>query len=415
MYTRATINFVLRAVIVFLFWSPSGAANKGNDWPQYRGARGDGIADEVDLLENWPEGGPPELWRISVGEGYSGISVSGARVLTMDSDSGGEYVLCVDVTSGRILWRTRVDEQFRHHHGNGPRATPTIDGSHVYALSALGRLTALNIESGATIWEEDIPSRFGVAEGFFFGYSMSPILEQNLVLLAAGLDTAKSILAFDKSNGALKWTNHTDKRLAYSSPIIFDFAGRRQIVFITDGSVVSLSTKGELHWRYDWVPGPLKLKAAMPVYIEPDMLFVSMSYDEGSVMLRLVETDDRIQIEEIWKERRMRNHFNSSVFVGDAIYGFDNATLKCLQVKTGQLQWEKHRLGGKGSLIFADGHLIVLNEYGKLFLVEASTSNFIEKSRFQALKGRTWTSPTLANGRLFLRNQGEMACLNLKK
>jgi len=109
----------------------------------------------------------------------------------------------------------------------------------------------------------------------------------------------------------------------------------------------------------------------------------------------------------------MSNHFHTSVLLGDYLYGFDNGTFKCIKAETGEQTWARRRLG-KGSLIYADGHLIVLSERGKLLLVEANPNEYVEKSSVQVLKGRTWTPPTLANGMLFLRNQKEIVCLNLK-
>ncbi len=116
--------------------------------------------------------------------------------------------------------------------------------------------------------------------------------------------------------------------------------------------------------------------------------------------------------EMIWENRNMRNHFNSSVAFGNHIYGFDNATLRCLSVETGERLWA-HRGFGKGSMITAGGMIYLLSDTGTLVLIEASPEEYREKGRFQALTGKTWTAPALANGRLYVRDQDEMACLDI--
>ena len=126
----------------------------------------------------------------------------------------------------------------------------------------------------------------------------------------------------------------------------------------------------------------------------------------------MTATDEGLGIEEVWKSRVMKNHFNSSVLYGGYLYGFDNAILKCVAADTGEEQW-KWRGFGRGSLIFGDGHLIVLGDEGKLALVEATPTAYVEKARVQVLQGRCWTAPTLAGGRLYVRDEKEMVCLDM--
>ena len=122
---------------------------------------------------------------------------------------------------------------------------------------------------------------------------------------------------------------------------------------------------------------------------------------------------DGIGIEEVWKSRVMKNHFNSSVLQDDYLYGFDNAILTCIEANTGEEQWQQRGFK-KGSLLLADGHLIILGESGKLALAEANPNEYREKARFQLFDDKCWTVPTLAGGRLYLRTQKEMVCLDLR-
>ena len=109
----------------------------------------------------------------------------------------------------------------------------------------------------------------------------------------------------------------------------------------------------------------------------------------------------------------MQNHFSTSIHHKGYIYGFDNAFIKCIDANRGTEKW-KHRGLGKGSLVLADNHLIILGENGKLVIAEARSSGFDPKNSVQAVDGTCWTAPSVADGRLYIRNQHEMVCLDLR-
>ena len=131
--------------------------------------------------------------------------------------------------------------------------------------------------------------------------------------------------------------------------------------------------------------------------------------------LQVKATDTELTTEELWSSRVLRNHFNSSVLSDGKVYGFDNASLKCIDPASGDTLWVKRGGMGKGSLILADGMLIVLTERGTLKLVEARSDAYTELASASVLSGRCWTSPTLSDGRLFLRNREEMVVIDLKE
>ena len=380
------------------------------EWPQWRGPNRDGISQESGLLKSWPEGGPKVLWRIPVGEGFSGISVSSGRAYTMFAEGDDEFVVCLDASNGKEIWRLRSGSKFKEGHGNGPRSTPTVDGDRVFALGAKGRLYALDVRSGEKMWEHDFVKEFG-SHVPPWGFSTSPLVEGDLLLVEVGGDPGKSVVAFDKKNGRVVWTSHTDKP-AYSSPIAITSNEIRQIVFLTSKTLLSVSPKdGQVYWTYPWLVHD-GINVATPIFVPEDKIFISASYDHGAVLLKMKAADDTMGVEEIWRSRVMKNHFNSSVLHRNYLYGFDNAILKCIEASTGEEQWA-WRGFGKGSLTLADGHLIILGEKGKLALAEASTEADREKSSAQVLEGRCWTVPTLADGKLYVRNQEEMVCLNM--
>ena len=380
------------------------------EWHQWRGPNRDGISPETGLLKRWSDDGPTELWRIALGEGFSGVSISDGRAYTMFVKGEDEIVVCLDASSGNEIWRYLDDYRFENRQGgDGPRATPTVDGDRVYVLSAYGRLVALDAINGKELWSHDFTKAFS-SNVPRHGFSVSPVIEGELLLIETGGESGKALLACDKRNGKIVWSSEDDA-IGYSSPIIVTILGTRQTVFFTGRGLVSVSPKdGEIFWRYDW-PTRFNVNAATPIFIPPDKIFISSGYDMGAAVVQIKEADGKLTAVEVWTSREMKNHFSSSVLYGGYVYGFDNAFLKCIDAETGEEQWVKRGFG-KGSLIYADGNLIILGEGGNLALAKATPIQYEEAAQMQIFNGRCWTMPTLSGGKLYLRNTEEMICLD---
>jgi outer membrane protein assembly factor BamB len=397
---------VFSGLALGLFLSAGGAL--AADWPQFRGLNRDGVSRETGLLKSWPAGGPKVLWKVPMGEGYSHVAVSNGRLYTLYGQGDQEFAVAMDPATGKAVWRTPIDRMYRSDMGNGPRSTPTVEGGMVYALSANGRLVALNAKDGRKVWEHDLPKELG-GRMPGWGASTSPLVEGNLLLVDLGGRT--SLAAFDKKTGKVVWTSQSDVA-GYSAPIAITVGGVRQAIFFTGTSVLAVSPRdGKLLWRVPWRTD-WDINAATPLFVPPDKVFVSSGYGVGAAVYRIRAADGKVRAEEVWKSRGMKNQFSSSVLHNGVIYGFDDATFKAVDAATGKERW-KQRGFGHGSLILADGHLIVLSERGcNLALVEATPEEYREKGRDEVLSGKCWTAPTLANGRLYLRNEEELVALN---
>jgi len=387
------------------------AQGEKGDWPQYRGPQRAGISQETGLLKTWPETGPKALWRVPLGDGYSGISLAENRAFTMYSKDGAEFAAAFDAATGKELWKTRIDTARKDDFGDGPRSTPTVDGESVYAVGASGMVFALKAATGEKIWSKDLKAEFGSPVPQW-GVATSPLVEGDLLLLDAGGGKDKSLAALDKKTGATRWTAHSD-RSGYSSPLAVTIDGVRQVVTFGGSTLASVAAKdGKELWSLPWETS-YDVNAAMPVFIPPDKIFVSSGYDKGGAVYRVKQEGEAFKTEEVWKSNVLKNHFNSSVHYGGFLYGFDDATLKCVDAGTGEEKW-RQRGFKKGSLLIADGHLVILSEEGLLLLADATPEAYRETARFQVLEGRTWTMPSLAAGKLYLRNQKEMVALNLE-
>jgi outer membrane protein assembly factor BamB len=393
------------------------------EWHQFRGPDRSGRSAETGLLHGWPEGGPPVLWERELGEGFSSFSVSGDRLYTQFAVGEEEFLGCFRRSDGEELWRQPVGEKFHENFGNGPRATPTLDGDTVYALGGKGRLIAADAGTGEVRWQLELTEKYGIRdpqtlnpmasqEGLqlpLYGYSGSPLVVGELLIAETGARHGRSVVALDKATGEERWTA-LDEEIGYASPILVELDGQRQIVALPGNAIVGLSLDGELLWRHPWAVNP-----SQPVLVPPDKIFVSTVSDQGALLLRVDGGGDgeEAKVEEVWRVRRFRNAWNSSILHRGYIYGFDNATLRCIDAATGELQWATRGLG-QGNLIYADGLLIGLSDRGKLVLVEPTPEEYRELGSVQLLEGRSWTPPTLADGILYLRNHEKMVAVDLR-
>ncbi len=383
------------------------SASATRDWPQLRGPNADGISPQTGLLTQWPQSGPREIWRVPLGKGFSGVSVVGDRAVTMFG-RGGTYLGAFDTATGAELWRLRIDEMYRNSSGDGPRSTPTIDEGLAFVISGRGMLAAVAVETGDTAWRHDLRGEYG-ASGPNWGFSTSPRVYGDLLLVEAGGRDA-ALVAFDKRSGREVWRAAGDQP-GYSTPLLVRIGGRQQAVFFTGSRIVGVNpTSGALLWGLPWET-TFGVNAATPIFVPPDKIFVSSGYGVGAALLRVTATA-RGGVETVWRTREMKNQFSSSVLVDDYIYGFDNSILECIELTRGERMW-RARGHGQGSLLYADGHLIVLGDRGSLTLVKLSPGEYLPVAQTQVFRSRTWTAPTLANGALYLRDEEELVALAL--
>jgi outer membrane protein assembly factor BamB len=400
------------AALIFLSGTAGVTAVAADDggWPQFRGPQRDGTTRN-DIATSWPESGPPVLWRKSIGDGFSEVTVADGRLFVMFADEESEIAMALEDPSGEEIWRTPLGPRFDEVFGDGPRATPVVAGGMLYTLTSEGKMHALEVGNGKVVWSHDLVEEYGSAVPRR-GFAGSSLVEGDLLIVEAGGSDGRAFLAFDRKTGEQRWSTG-EGPAGYSSGIAATIDGVRQMIFArTRGNeVVSLLPDGKVHWRHEWKEsGPI----AMPIFIPPNRVFASTARDTGSILLSVDTVDGVAVVDEVWATRFMKNHFSSSVLVDHYLYGFDNATLRCISAKTGEKLWAKRGFG-KGTLVSAGGMLLVLSDAGVLALIEATPEAYREQGRFQALTGKAWTAPALANQRLYVRDEDELACLDLSR
>ncbi|MBL8798307.1 MAG: PQQ-like beta-propeller repeat protein [Planctomycetia bacterium] len=383
------------------------------DWPQYRGPRRDGISLESGLLEQWPAEGPPVLWKVAGGPGFSTMSVAGGRVYTaIQADDQHEAIVCLYESTGEEIWRHRYPGHFTEpFSGVGPRSTPTVTDGKVYAVGSRGQFFCLDAQTGAVVWQTDLLQTFK-AEQPEYGYSFSPLVDGDLVFVQPGGNHGNSIAALDRRDGKLVWKAFDD-RPGYSSPIVAEIGGKRQVVCLTAEHALGFAlADGKLFWKFSW-PCFRDCNVASPI-AAGDYVFISSGYNRGCGLLEITAgPDGNQQAKSVYEHNRMRNHFSTCVLHQEHLYGFDDNFLVCMALRTGKVLW-KQRGYDKGTLLLANNQLIILGERGKLALADASPEAFKLRSQFQITDTRCWSMPVLANGKLFVRDEATIWCLDLR-
>jgi outer membrane protein assembly factor BamB len=381
------------------------------DWPQWRGPGRDGKSADTGLLDSWPKGGPRLLWKAQdVGEGFSGPAIAGDRLYIQGQQGAQQWVMAYDVHTGRQLWKTPAGKSYNEEeHGNGPRGTPTVDGARLYALSADGTLVCLETGTGKRVWGLNLVERFGGGPPKS-GYTESPLVDGDRLIVTPGGPGA-AVVALNKNTGELLWKSQNDQA-GFSSAIALDIGGTHALALLTAEAAIGLDAKdGALLWRYARVANRTA-NIATPI-AHDGYVFFSTDYGTGCVLLK--PTPDG-KTAEVYFNRDMRNHYTTSVLVGDYLYGFSSEILTAMEFKTGKVAW-KDRSVGKGNCIYADQRLYCLGEDGAVGLIEATPAAYKEVSRFEIARGafNTWTPPAIANGQFYLREQSNLYCYNIKR
>jgi outer membrane protein assembly factor BamB len=389
----------------------------GYDWPQWRGPNRDGVSTEPGILTAWPAGGPKVLWEARVGEGFASVAVVKGRVFTIFQDGDSEAVVAWNAESGEEIWRCRYPCRYRNDFGNGPRATPSVDGDFVYTVGATGLMHCMQAftgqSTGELVWEKDLLRDFG-ATAPKWGVSFSPLVEGERVYIMPGGPNGSSLAALDKRTGAVVWKRHDDPA-SYSSPIAATIHEQKQILFLTGSRLISVHPDtGARLWDYPW-PITNETNIATPI-VENDYVFIASGYGRGYVLLRIEQDGASLKPHYEHKNRRaMRNHFSTCVRYKDHLFGFDDSTLMCMNFLTGKIEW-KERGFDKGSVLLVNDHLIIYGANGVLALAEATPREYVEKARFQfSAQGRScWSVPVVSNGRLYVRDQERLVCFDVK-
>jgi outer membrane protein assembly factor BamB len=390
------------------------AATSAPEWPQWRGPDRTGVSNETGLAASWTSSGPAAVWTVSnLGEGYGSLAIKGDRIYVQGVQSRESAVFCLDRRSGKTVWTTALAGRMEQDRGSGPRGTPTLDGDRLYSLAENGELACLRAADGVKVWRRNILQDFQGRNPNWL-LSESPLVDGDRVIVTPGGPNA-AIVALDKTSGKTVWASQElSDSAAYSSLIVADAAGVRTIMGLTAEAGVGVrAADGKLMWRYERVANRTA-NIATPVFHD-NKVFYTSAYGTGCALLGLTAQNGAVKADEIYFNRDMQNHHGGVIFYDGYLYGYSNQILTCMEFATGRVAW-KDRSVGKGCLMCASGNLYLLSENYVAGLAEATPQGYREKGRFSIPDQGwpSWAHPVVCGGQFYVRNQGWLACYEVK-
>ncbi len=439
-----------------------------SDWPEFLGPTRNNLSTESGLRQTLPPEGVPEIWRKKVGTGYSAPSVRGDTLVLHHRVGEEEIVEAMNASSGATLWRHSYPSHFVDPFGynNGPRCTPLLTNTLCYTFGAEGVLLCLNLQDGNVVWRRDTQSEFHVPEAFF-GVGSTPILDGERLLVMVGGQPDAAVVAFDALSGKTLWENggaqtwngepmvgwpgerkvqwnESDpafqKQASYCSPVLATIHGQRHLLCCTRQGLLSLDPDtGRRRFAFWFRARQDSSVNAMTPVVQGDCILLSSAYFKlGSVLLRVRPEGNGV--EEVWRSPVLEMHWSRPILLGDFLYGLSgrnepDARLRCVGWNDGALQWDRFegwpnaghsklrdgeqppQFYGRGSLIVADGKLVVLGESGLLGILEPDSKKLREVGQWQVpgMSYPCWTGPVLSQGRLYLRDEALLICLDWKQ
>jgi outer membrane protein assembly factor BamB len=408
------LHLIVSAAVVSLQigWNSVALAD---DWPNWRGPNHDGISNETGWRWDKLKGDAKILWRKSIGTGFATVAVSGGRVYAFgntgkpgdNKEAEQQDVLwCFDAGTGAEVWKHAYLSPLQpKSYEGGPNASPTVEAGRVYTLSKHGHVFCVDARSGAVVWQKHLAKEHGV-EPPNWGLAGSPVIVGDLVILNAGSYGT----ALRKQDGTLAWGAQKGPS-GYASAVPYEWQGKHCAVILGHRELYSvIAATGQVLWKQPWTT--LHDENIPDQIVAGDKLFVCSGLGTGAGLYRM----EAEKLVELWRHKNFQNWMSSSVLWKGHLYGVDTGKVKgvvCLDFQTGEVKWSGPNVG-VGSLMLADGKLIVLSDAGKLSIVEAVPTGYKELASAQILEGKCWTVPVLANGRIYARNaMGDLVCVDV--
>ncbi|TWU26759.1 outer membrane biogenesis protein BamB [Novipirellula galeiformis] len=383
-----------------------------DDWPGWMGPSRDGVYRETGIIDAVPEEGLKVKWRTPIAGGYAGPAVADGRVFVFDylktegeafNDAGQranlkgqERLTALDAETGKTLWQYAYDRPYSISYPAGPRCTPTVDGDLVYILGSEGDLQALRVSDGEVVWKRNLPQDLG-AEVPIWGFASHPLIDGDTLYTMVGGE-GQSIVAFDKWTGEVKW-KAIDGNAGYCTPSIIDHGGARQLIVYHPTAVTSLNpTTGSEYWSIPIAPS-FDMSIARPM-VDGDLMYASGIRSE-SLMIQLDR--DSPKAKEVWRgepKEAVHSANATPIFTGGVVYGTDcvQGNLIAVDAKDGSRLWStfeatkpdekrfiKHGTAFLTRLADTDRYLI-FSETGDLQMAKLTAAGFEDLGRFHVLE-----------------------------
>ncbi len=413
------------------------------DFPQFLGPNRNARVENVRLSDSWSPV-PELLWRIDIGEGWSGFVVVNGFAITQEQRGAEECVTCYDAKSGEIKWINRAQrrhEDFSAMGKAGPRATPTVHEGLVYVTSGTGVLDCIDGSNGELIWSADVPKLVGIKQlvstnrmgltyteedsRMVWGRSMSPLIVDDVVVVPAGgpnivvgdSDPTATLIAFDRKTGKEKWRG--GKRMpSYGSPSLATIDGQKQILLVAENCAAGHdAATGQELWSFDR-PGNSNADANCSQVTSVDgnenRFLLSKGYSAGGELIEVTSNDGTWAVRSLKKDPRvLKTKLTNPVVYDGHAYSLSDGYLECTNLNTFSRIWKQRGRFGNGQVLLVGEKLLVHSEAGELFLVKATPDGYFELGSMKTIDGICWNTLCLYGDLLLVRSEKEAACFRL--
>jgi outer membrane protein assembly factor BamB len=396
------------------------------EWPQFQGATRDGRSTEKIAQRSWSDDGPKELWSVSVGVGFGGAAIRDGEVFLLDRRDDTEDVLrCLDFANGEQKWEVAFDAPGRLSY-NGSRQVPTVGPARIYAAGPLGHVYCVDRKTKKKVWTANLAKDFG-SRTPGFGFSQSPVLYGDTVLLAP-LTGSVGVVAFGVADGKVRWKSKGVGGGGHSTLGMSRIGGVDQALMMTGSGLSGISAKdGALLWTHAFRN---RNPIPFPTDCGDGRFFLTCGYNGGSALIQVTKQGDSFTTNELFKMRLGSQippafyhdgHLYANFNENGNLRGRARPGLTCIDMK-GQVKWQTKMAPDieRGGLIMVGGLLVTLGgNDGVLRLVEPSSEGYKELAAapiFEGLRRRgnnIWAPMAFSDGKLVLRNQTVLKCLDL--
>jgi outer membrane protein assembly factor BamB len=394
----------------------AGSSAFAQEWSQWRGPTRDGMIPASVVPKQWPTG-VTRRWTVDIGEGYSSPVVSGGRAFLHSRRDPQEIVTAIDLATGTVAWQQSYQSEFKKNQyatqmAKGPNSTPLVVGDRLYTLGVTGILTAWNTKDGSLVWRNDYSSSIDTSK-MFCGTAMSPMLEGGALIVHVGSDVhGGRVLALDPTSGKERWAAKGPGP-GYASPLAETIDGVRQIITMTNGSIIGIdAAKGQQLWS---IPFPDEWHENIVTPIWTGSALIVSGTRQGTQAYALTRVGGTWQPKQIWKNAEVTMYTVSPVFANGVIYGMSNKRrghFVAIDAETGTVKWATQgRDGNHASILQTNDHVVLLTDSGTLIVARRSPDGFKELKRYEISKSSTWTLPIFLPDGLLVREENAVVKL----
>ncbi len=406
---------ILFLIFLHYFFTPEFGITKPEDWSQWRGPQRDGAAKNVPMDVKWPAA-LRNVWSIPVGIGHSSPVILDGMVYLFSREDENEIARAIDLKTGKVLWNARYKAPYKEYpgaieHGKGPKSTPVVSGGRLFTLGISGILSCFSISDGTLIWQKDFSGRFP-ATSPPFGTSMSPLVENGMLIVHVGGHEGGALLALNPETGVEKW-RVTGEGPSYSSPIVVTLEKQKQVVIQVHRKILGVDlNNGKILWNIPFVT-PCDQNIVTPLLAANILIFSSL--DHGTFGVRLKREENLWKPETVWETKEISLYMSSPIVIENRLIGFSHkrqGQFFAMDAGTGKILWTSPARAAENAAIISTGkNLLLLKEDAELLILPVSAESFQPIATYQVAKSPTWAHPVPTEQGILIKDATTLSLL----